>query len=350
MTKPILGVIEGFFGRDWGAGGRAQILPVLAREGYELYVYAPKSDRVLRQDWRVLFDTPHLEALAQLRAQCAAAGIGFGIGLTPYGLDASDWQAERQYLMQKLSQIKALEPDTLCLLFDDTPGGEMGLAGLHLRAAEVVLAAQVAPQIALCPAYYSDDPILDQVFGARPVGYVEALGQGLPPEIQVFWTGPKVVSAALDPVYLDEVAARLGRKPLIWDNGAVNDSRALSPFLPLDPGVERGPPLADHVSGLLVNPINQPGLAMLPLAKVARQWRGQGTAISELLGHYAGLDLAAVLAQDLASFTTTGFDGLGPEKRAELAARYAPFSGHPMAREVLEWLAGAYVFDPACLT
>lgn len=350
MMKPILGVIEGFFGRDWGASGRAQILPMLAREGYGLYVYAPKSDRVLRQDWRVPFEPGHFRELVQLKARCVTAGIGFGIGLTPYGLDASDWQAERRFLTQKLSQIKALEPDWLCLLFDDTPGGEMGLAGLHLRAAEVALEASVAPQVALCPAYYSDDPILDQVFGARPDGYLEALGQGLASEVDIFWTGPKVVSTALDPEYLGGVADRLGRKPLIWDNGAVSDSRALSPFLPLDPAVERGLPLADHVSGLLVNPINQPGLAQLPLAKIARQWRGQAATFGEIAEAYAGPDLAAMLAADLAMFSAAGFDALTPLQRAALTARYAPYADYPIARDILDWLAGGYVFDPACLT
>lgn len=350
MTKPILGVIEGFFGRDWGVAGRQAILPDLATEGYGLYVYAPKSDRALRQDWRVPFEAAHFEGLVRLRAQCGAAEIGFGIGLTPYGLDASDWQAERRCLEQKLSQIKALEPDYLCLLFDDTPGGEMGLAGLHLRAAEVVLAAAVAPKIALCPAYYSDDPILDQVFGARPDGYVEALGQGLPPEVDLFWTGPKVVSTELAPAHLADVAARMGRKPLIWDNGAVNDSRALSPFLPLDPALDRGRALAEHVAGLLVNPINQPGLAMMPLAKIARQWRGEVASFAQIATAYAGAELGAVLAEDLAAFSETGFDGLGPDRRAALSARYRPYAAHPVARDILEWLDGGYVFDPACLT
>ena len=62
-TKPVLGVIEGFFGRDWGWDARIANFPILAREGVDLYVYAPKSDRFLRQDWRKLYAPDQLARL-----------------------------------------------------------------------------------------------------------------------------------------------------------------------------------------------------------------------------------------------------------------------------------------------
>jgi hypothetical protein len=41
------------------------------------------------------------------------------------------------------------------------------------------------------------------------------------------------------------------------------------------------------------------------------------------------------------------FDDL---ERQRLYQRYAALLTDPMAREVCDWLQGAYTFDPACLT
>ena len=51
------------------------------------------------------------------------------------------------------------------------------------QAAIVHFAAErgIAGRILCCPSYYSDDPILDVAFGARPPFYLEQLGRLLDP-------------------------------------------------------------------------------------------------------------------------------------------------------------------------
>jgi hyaluronoglucosaminidase len=46
------GVIEGFFGKDWGWSARLSGIDFLSRHDYRLYVYAPKADAYLRRRWR----------------------------------------------------------------------------------------------------------------------------------------------------------------------------------------------------------------------------------------------------------------------------------------------------------
>ncbi len=43
------------------------------------------------------------------------------------------------------------------------------------------------------------------------------------PAIDVFWTGPEIVSAEITVAHVRDVAARLRRKPVLWDNLHAND-------------------------------------------------------------------------------------------------------------------------------
>ena len=57
----------------------------------------------------------------------------------------------------------------------------------------------------MCPSYYSYDPALDRLFGQRPLEYLEELGQGLSPEIEVYWTGERICSKSYTVEHLREV-------------------------------------------------------------------------------------------------------------------------------------------------
>ena len=92
------------------------------------------------------------------------------------------------------------------MLFDDMRGDVPDLA--ERQAAIVHFAAErgVAERIFCCPSYYSDDPILDVAFGARPPFYLEQLGRLLDPAIRIFWTGAEVVRPRIQPGHLARVA------------------------------------------------------------------------------------------------------------------------------------------------
>ena len=47
-----LGIIEGFFGREWQWEDRANYAEFLAQHHYDFYIYAPKSDKFLRTQWQ----------------------------------------------------------------------------------------------------------------------------------------------------------------------------------------------------------------------------------------------------------------------------------------------------------
>jgi hypothetical protein len=207
----------------------------------------------------------------------------------------------------------------------------------------------------MCPTYYSTDPVLERVFGVMPAEYLETLGRSLDSRIEVFWTGPKVCSTEYPREHLEEVAQKLLRKPFLWDNYPVNDSRAMSAFLHLRAFENRPSALHELLAGHAVNPMKQPALSEIPLATLPMSYaqgeRYEPSAAWRIAARrVCGDELAELVEADLKLFQDVGLERLSDEQRALLDARYRPFSVQPVAREILDWMNGAYAFDPACLT
>src|SRR5690606_11171178 len=119
-------------------------------------------------------------------------GIKFGVGLSPMGLGTSLKDDDRSKLIEKIGLLKNLGVDILGLFFDDMPVTD----NLLLTQKEVTLLAhEIYPTgLIFCPSYYTEDPILDKVFGNRPSGYVKGLKAHIPAGVDICWTGPKVIS------------------------------------------------------------------------------------------------------------------------------------------------------------
>src|SRR5439155_9861136 len=94
-------------------------------------------------------------------------------------------------------------------------------------------------------------------------GYLHAIGRQLSPEIDVFWTGPEIISAEITVAHVREIGSILRRKPLIWDNLHANDYDGRRFFC--GPCAGRPPALRQAVSGLLSNPNCEFPLNYVPL-------------------------------------------------------------------------------------
>jgi hypothetical protein len=193
-VTPELCLIEGFFGRPWSWDDRRDAVRFLAPHGFGSYLYAPKADGLLRRHWQDPYPDDRLAELAGFAAACRAAGMRFGVGLTPFELHLhphDGWQAP---MRAKLAQLASVGIDDVAILFDDMRGDVPDLA--ERQAAIVRFAAEHsgAGRLLCCPSYYSDDLILDIAFGERPALYLETLGRLLDPSIEIMWTGEEVVS------------------------------------------------------------------------------------------------------------------------------------------------------------
>lgn len=354
-SVPYVGVIEGFFGRSWSWEERTAYASFLRTHGYSFYIYAPKDEAFLRKRWREPFPEARLTALASLFSTLKSCGVQRGVGLSPYEAYRDYDSGARASLREKVKALNTLSLDILCVLFDDMRGDVSALAETQIRILGDIREVSSAPRIIFCPTYYSYDPIIERCFGPMPQNYLEDLGRGLDSSIDLFWTGEKVMSSAYPEGHLNEVTERMRRKPFLWDNYPVNDSKRASPFLFLKAFENRGPHLADLVSGHAVNPMKQPWLSQIPLASLALNYAqagGYDRAATTLrcAKEVCGDEIGSLLAQDIALFHDVGLDALTDEQKGYLRARYEGHPDDPFCREVLLWLENTYEFDPACLT
>ena len=354
-SVPFVGVIEGFFGQSWSWDERTAYASFLRTHGYSFYIYAPKDEPFLRKRWSEPFPAERLTQLSTLFSTYTSCGIQRGVGLSPYEAYRDYDSGARARLREKVKVLNTLSLDILCVLFDDMRGDVPALAETQIRILGDIREVSNAPRIIFCPTYYSYDPIIERCFGPMPPHYLEDLGRGLDQSIDLFWTGEKVMSSAYPEGHLKEVAERMRRKPFLWDNYPVNDSKRASPFLFLKAFENRGPHLADLASGHAVNPMKQPWLSQIPLASLRSNYEQTGSYDREAMTllcakEVCGDEVGGLIAYDLALFHDVGLEALNDEQKRYLRVRYEGHKEDPFCREILLWLDNGYQFDPACLT
>ncbi len=348
MSAYQLGIIEGFYGRQWSWEDRCDMAAFLAGAGYSHYLYAPKGDTSLRVRWREPFNA--LESLSVLAAECRTQGLKFGVGLSPMGLQMGYTKADRQVLLDRLRELDATGLEVLWILFDDMRGDRSELAANQCAVMADVRQA-FSGELAVCPSYYSFDPVLDEVFGQRPQHYLQDLAAGLDDSVGILWTGNQVINQTITAQDCLQFTRLTGRKALLWDNYPVNDGRKTSPYLNLNAFTGRQPELAEFAAGHFANPMNQPNLSKIPLRTLPPLFQGYTDADALRAQSLSLLPeaLASLLARDWEIFQRRGLDGLGQAEKASLEADYTALD-HPAADEVCDWLNGGYTFDPECLT
>lgn len=343
--KPELGIIEGFYGKPWTWDSRKETVSFLAPYGYRFYMYAPKADVFLRRRWQEPHPEAYARELERFGAHCKAEGVRFGVGLTPYELFNSFDAASREALSRKLEFIDSIGAEDIAILFDDMRGDVDNLARNQVEIVKWAAERTKASRVITCPSYYSDDPILDKVFGRRPRNYLEDLGADLDPRIEVFWTGEEVISRQFSVGHLERVTNLLRRKPFLWDNYPVNDGQRMSQYLHLRGFTGRHAAIASHVAAHGINPALQSTLGRIPAITLSDSYRlGDEYQYADSFRHACvevlGENLGEMVREDLLTLQDIGLDRLG-EKEKTLRDRYEGVD-NPGAREIVAWLNGDY--------
>jgi hypothetical protein len=348
MTK--IGIVEGFFGPVWGHEARLAFAPFLHKYGGSFYIYAPKRDAHLRKAWRDEWTPEYLQELGALNDAFHNHQLKFGVALSPFGLGSHISELDWSHLKQKFEILSQLKIDYLGLFFDDMPStADL----LKVQTAVVELALKYFPVgLFFCPSYYTYDPILDKVFGQRPQGYVEGLKTAIPNEVEICWTGPKVISEEISRSHLEEVTSLLGRKPFIWENLFANDGPRNCKFLKLKYFTGRDESLATQTNGVGLNLMNQPYLSQLLYLSslwVLNKNLSPADAFEQSCKELYRSEFANFLIKNRAIFLEVGLDKLSEEEKERLTSEIAG-DQTPAAQEVLEWLKGSYIVGPECLT
>ena len=256
----LKGVIEGFYGRPWSQQQRLELLGLMQECELNTYLYCPKDDLKHRALWRELYSDDELNRLRALIESCSDHGIEFFYGIAP-GLTIRYSDAgEMDLLRARFRQLLDAGCRSFAILFDDIPG-EMAeadsaafgsLAKGQCEAANTIyneLLAKRGSRLIFCPTPYCGRMADNQHGGA---GYLDEIGRCLAADIDIFWTGPEIISREITAGSVVELTAALQRKPVIWDNLHANDYDMTRVFL--GPYSGRSLELREEVSGFLINP------------------------------------------------------------------------------------------------
>jgi hyaluronoglucosaminidase len=251
----VRGVVEGFYGTPWTHDARLEVISFLAARGMNAYAYAPKDDARHRSEWREPYAPAELEHFRELAAHGTALGMQFGFAISP-GLDIHyESETDRQTLLRKLAPLRDAGVSWFLLLLDDIPM-QPGLAPRQAALVTWLHSALVSAALTMCPTEY---------VGTHPSPYLAELGAGMPPEVDVMWTGPTVCSPNLSASDARGWTLALGdRRVIVWDNYPVNDA-LMTGALHLGPYQGRDPDLADVVAGVLCNPMTQARASQIAL-------------------------------------------------------------------------------------
>ncbi len=342
---PELGVIEGFYGKPWTWEEREATIRFLAPHGYRFYIFAPKADPYLRRRWQEDHPAEIADSLKALAAGCRKTGVRFGAGVSPFEAYNDFSGSVRDALARKLAFLDEVGVEDLAILFDDMRGDVPDLAKRQVEMVDWAMSRTKATRIIVCPSYYSDDPILDRVFGTRPARYVEDLGAMLDENVEIFWTGEEVISRQFSAAHLRRVTEQMKRKPFLWDNYPVNDGHRMSQYLHLRGFTGRPSTLAGSVAAHAINPSLQPTLFRIPAITLAESYRlgedySYGEAFRKAAVAVLGDDLGKRVREDLLTLQDVGLDRLA-EKEKVLRDRYGS-DEHAGAREIITWLDGGY--------
>ena len=243
------------------------------------YLYAPKDDPYHRKLWRRPYPAAQWRELLGLIRAAQRQRIDFVYGFHPgEGLYFGDDRAVG-VILRKARRFYDAGVRTFAVLFDDIPSHlsdardrrafKNSLARAEGTWMAKIIAAQPASWSAvewwICPSYYSEDVLLERVFGRFEPEFLETLAQYLPTNIPCFWTGPSVVSKSITLAHVRRIAKKIKRPLLLWDNYPVNDL-SMRDELHIGPLTGRDPRLPEAVYGYLNNPLLQEELSFIPLA------------------------------------------------------------------------------------
>jgi hyaluronoglucosaminidase len=263
------GVIEGFYGEVYEAATREALLRDVAELGMNTWVYGPKSDPLHRARWREPYDSTWLDAFGALGELGEASGVELCFALSP-GLDIvySD-EEDMDALLAKYEEVAARGVTCFALFLDDIVGalrdddaeafGSVGEAHVHAvrRVRSFVATLAEDADLIFCPTEYA---------WSNGSDYLRTIS-ALPEDVEIFWTGPEVVSPEITASSARAAERTLARPALLWDNFPVNDFAPELLFLGPLSGREAG--AVAHLSGLLFNPMIEARASRVALGTAA---------------------------------------------------------------------------------
>lgn len=269
---PLRGLLEGFYGPTWSHEQRLRLIHDVADLGMTHVMVAPKDDDAQRRLWwEPLRDTAASE-LAELVEVARLEQVRIACAVSP-GLSIR-WSSDESFrqLMGRFEQLHELGVRDAALMLDDIPdrladpddlrryaGTAEAHADLVARWARAMRDLDPDWRLSVCPLVYhgrGDEP------------YLVGLAVGVPPDVDLMWTGREICSRTLDLLDGATFWRSTSRPPLWWDNYPVNDL-AMRNRLHIGPLLGRDPHLHRVSAGLYANAMELAECTRIPLGTIA---------------------------------------------------------------------------------
>ncbi|MCL2508221.1 MAG: protein O-GlcNAcase [Oscillospiraceae bacterium] len=267
------GYIEGFYGQPWTFPQRRDMLRLMSAHRMNTYFYAPKDDEYHRDKWRELYPSDQLDSLLDIIRTAEECFVDLWFCIAPGLSMIYSSEDEFSALMGKLKQLYGIGVRRFGLLLDDIPaqlqypedierfGGETVNAHIYLanRVYDELKALDRAAELTVCPRQYH---------GRGDEYFISKLGQGIEPDVNLFWTGRNICSQEITVPEAMKFIDATRHRPLYWDNFPVNDAEM---FNEMHLGYIQGrePELYRYSAGLISNCMEFCEASKIPLLTVA---------------------------------------------------------------------------------
>jgi hyaluronoglucosaminidase len=269
---PIRGMVEGYYGTPWTTEQRVSVFKLMNAEKMNTYVYAPKNDRYHRDAWSIPYPDKELRQLEVLFGEASHHHIDFVYSVGPGLSMIYSSEQHLDLLMQKFRQLYDKGTRYFALLLDDIPMTLLhqedvrhfsSFEEAHIHLVQVVYSRlkewDTQVKLMVCPTLY---------FGRAEEDYIQRLGQSIPRDVELMWTGKAICSPEIDVGEAREFYELTSKRPLYWDNYPVNDAN-MRDEMHIGPILNRHPKLYQYSNGLIANVMEYPESTLLPLITIA---------------------------------------------------------------------------------
>lgn len=319
---PIRGSVEGFYGLPWTQSARLDQFVFYGRHKLNTYIYTPKNDPYLRDQWRSLYDSSSLQNIKTLVDAASANHVTFAFALSP-GQDlcySSD--ADFNTTMAKFDQIRQIGVKAFYVAFDDVDYAfhcDADKAKWPQKSGKKWFADAQAYYLNRVQSQYIEKHALNNLqtiptayYGSKASAYKAEFGSQLSPKIRFQWTGERIITDDF-PSSSAQAAnkAYSTSKLFVWDNFPCNDGEPGRLYL--KPLTGRDGDLYKYQLGFTSNPMLSAYASMPALANFGDYtWNGpsydpassMAAALSDLAGGNATILAALTAFADLHQYWT----------------------------------------------
>ena len=316
----IRGVIEGFYGKPWSDQARKDLFKFMGEHRMNTYIYSPKDDKYLRENWREAYPQDKLNEIKSLVDEANKNHVEFVYALSPGNDITYSNEADYQATIKKFDQLKSIGVKQFYIALDDivpalndtdkkvypvrdsanyknnpwSPLADAQSSYLN-KIQENYIDKNNLPALWLVPTNYS---------GSQQDPFKEAQGERLNKKIHMQWTGEGVFSGRITADSIAQAKKTYNTDNMfIWDNFPVNDSN--QDRLYLNPTVGRASDLYTVTEGFTANPMIEPYASWIGIGSFADYMWDASTynpndSMEKVLKEIAGND--ADLLKDLEAF------------------------------------------------